>query len=1003
MNGIIKKHFFLYRFLLILLLSLSAFGQTTSFNTSQEVQFLSRRLTTKNGLPQDTIHAVTQDKSGYIWIGTDNGLVRFDGVKTHLFNHLNTPNLKNNSISVLLAPDDGSLWIGTAGGGITRYKDGKFQCYSTSSGLSSHFISAITEDHLKQVWVGTVGGGIARFREGRFISFATKNALPDSTINALCPGRGGCLWVGTSKGLSRLEKEKCTLFTTADGIADNFVTALYEDSRGVLWVGTMDGLSALENSNRITFRTKQGLSGNMITSVCEDRRGHLWVATDTGLSRLIVTRRFPSTDTRVESFSAANSPLNHFSRKSLTRVFQDREGNLWIGSSGAGLTSLHPRRLAAVTEENGLSRNHVTCLYQDKTPTMWVGTHGGGLNRINGTNFRAYTTADGLPGNIINTVLSRENNTLWVGTSRGLALFKDNTFTPYTHSKGFPVEGVRVLFEDHAQALWIGTYGGGLIHLKDNGNPNANNTPVTIYTTQQGLSNNYVLSIAEDKNQVLWIGTNKGLNRFHNGTFQTFFKEEKEDRTKNSARNNTRNNTEDNAEENTEDNEKGNAEDNGNDYGNDNGKDNGKDRKRTRFPRLSNETIFDIYPDDDGVLWIATNGGGLNRFYQGYFTHYTTQCGLYGDTIYRIIEDQKGNLWFSSNKGIFTVSLRQLNQMARGTLSYLSCRYFGEEDGMPGTVCTGGFQPAGTKTPNGELWFPTTSGIVRMGLGDGPKNTIEPPVIIEDLKADFNSVDLTQPSQLPVGTQKVEIYFTALSFTAPRKVKFRYRLKGYSENHPDDWQMTLSRGPAVYHDLPPGLYIFQVTACNNDGLWNRDPAQLEFSIAPSFLDTIWSYLLAALMLASVGIGLYWAAERRKRIEEDDERYQASNLSKPRARMYTRKLVTYMKEEKPYLDPNISAAALAEALDIPLKHLSQVINQQLNRNFKHFVNEYRIQEAKIRLLDPREQDFVLLKIALDVGFNSKSAFNAAFKKFTGTSPSQYRKKAADDAHKNKKKK
>lgn len=898
-------------------------------------QYISHYLTSKNGLPQNTIYSITQDNDGYIWIGTDEGVIRFDGIKFQHYNKLNTENIKNNSITSLFIAHDGTLWMGTFGGGITLYhhKTKTFTSYTTQNGLPNDFIWTITEDNENNIWIGTVGHGLIRFKNNTFQTFSTSQGLSNNIVNAVFKDHNNTLWIGTENGLNRLNPDSTfKTYTTRHGLPDNNVMAGLEDNRGILWIGTANGLTAIKGDTFITFTTRHGLSNNLVRAIHQDKQKNLWIATDGGLNRIVKGERFPGT-VKIEPFGSTDDRVVN----SLMTIFEDREENLWIGSSGDGLAILHQRKLRTYTTADGLARHHTKSVFQDTGGGVWIGTNGGGLNVVKDGKIKTYTTRHGLGDNFINSICDDEQGNIWIGTGRGLSLFSPgkDTFLTYTRANGLPSDSIRVLHDDQAGNLWIGTYGGGLtrFHKKDK--------TFFTFTVENGLSNNFVLSIAEDKKNRLWVGTNKGLNRLENNKIRTY----------------------------------------------------------TRADGLSGDVINDIYPGPGNILWLGTNGGGLNRFNykKGTFTHYTRKSGLLSNVIYRIIEDDNGDLWMSSNKGIFTVSLRELNFMAAGNRSYLSFKYFGEADGMKSPVCSGGFQPAGMKTTDGRLWFPTIKGIVIIDPRTINYNNVEPPVFIERLVVDgvtrLSHISRMfplrgQPIRFPSETSKIKISFTALSFTAPRKVRFRYRLKGYS----DTWVETGSREQVVYSDLPPGRYTFEVIACNNDGLWNTRRTTAKFVIMLPFHETIGFYLIVVLVLTLGGLWLYRLPERRvKQKVEDERKYEASTLTPAKVRSYSSKLVKLMEKDKRYLESDLSSAKLAESLGISRKHLSQVINQQFNLNFKNFINKYRVEEAKKKLLDPKEQDFVLLKIALDAGFNSKSVFNEAFKKFTGMSPSEYRKK------------
>ncbi|MCP4216259.1 MAG: helix-turn-helix domain-containing protein [bacterium] len=893
-------------------------------------RYISHRLTTRDGLPQDTVYDIAQDKDGYIWIGTDVGLVRYDGINYIYYTRSNTKELLNNSITALLAARDGTIWIGTFGGGITLYKEKSFYSYSSKNGLPNDFICIIVQDAAGFIWLGTNGGGLIRYKNEQFDVFTTADGLSSNIIHSLADDHKGNLWVGTKSGLNRINASAISTYATG-GIADHKVMAVFPDSMGILWVGTVNGLMAFKGNKTVRFTTANGLSNNIIRSLFEDGLGNFWIATDAGLNRIDARHRsrLIREDIEIEPFSFEYGGTPN----SLMRMFEDREGNLWIGSTGAGLNILHHRKLRSYGTANGLAHNYIKAVYQDSAGAMWIGTNGGGLNCMKGGTMRTFNTADGLAGNFVNSITADKTDTLWVGTDRGLSRYRDGAFTTFSKTQGLAGESIRVLHCDRAGTLWLGTYGGGLIRFDEKKNS------FTAFTTREGLSDNFVLCISEDNGGTLWIGTNKGLNSFKDGTI----------------------------------------------------------RKYTETDGLSGQMVYDILPDREpgqgrgAVLWIGTADGGLNYFKDGVFTGFTSRNGLFSNTIYRIIKDNKEDLWMSSNKGIFTVPMRELHQMLRGKRWYLNCTHLEETDGMKSAVCTGGFQPAGIKTVNGHLWFPTLQGVVVLDPQTLVYNTVEPPVLIERILVDGMTRHKGELLELPGASETVKITFTGLSFTSPRKVRFRYRLKG---GH-DDWRETVSRW-AEYSRLPPGDYTFEVKACNNDGVWSSKAASVVFRIQSTFFQGFWFYFLVALVLTGAGAWYYWrpAGAYRQEEAEQEQKYQASSLVTPKARMYSRKLVQLMEQEKPYLDAELTSAGLAETVGISRKHLSQVINQQFNMNFKNFLNKYRVEEAKKKLVDPAEQDFVLLKIALDVGFNSKSVFNEAFKKFTGMTPSQYRKKEAE---------
>lgn len=915
--------FFLKVFVLILLhlrmgpVSLFSLDPDTAIDN-----YIIRVWSMRTGLPQDSVYAIVQDKDGYIWLGTDEGAVRSDGIRFDVFNRKNTKAIKNNSITTLFSASDGMLWLGTLGGGITVYKDGNFINYNREHGLPSDFIWSITEDREKNIWIGTTGGGLTRFKDDEFTTYQKIDGLANNIVKVVREDHEKKLWIGTEDGLTVMDNSKAKPvfknFHVEDGLADNVITSIFEDSKKNLWIGTENGLNRRTNDTFYSY-TRPGdfLTNNIVHAIHEDKDKHLWIATERGLIRL--------KGDKVERLTLVEG----LSDNSLLTLFEDREGNLWIGTSGKGVNMLHDKKFTVYTKKDGLSEDTIKAIYEDKKGRLWVGTNGGGLNRMINGNIRTYSTRNGLNSDLVNSVRGNDRGKLWIGTGRGLNLYENGVYTGLLPGRGDEALTPTVIsiHEDIERNLWVGTFGVGLYVYKED----------AFYRVSagRGLENNFVSCIAEDKTGNIWVGTNNGLTRISrgDGSVESLFAEEN--------------------------------------Y-----------KTYSLAEGMSDDMIYDIYIDSDEILWIGTNGGGLNRFENDRFTVYDSDSGLFSDVVYRILEDDTGKLWMSSNKGIFTTAKNDLDKLTKGEIARLPCTYFQEDDGLLSSVCAGGFQPAGWKGKNGILYFPTNRGIAAINPAKVKKNEISPPVVIENVIVDGVNVDKKRVSKLPAGTKNIEFGFTALSFTAPGKVKFSYRLTGY-ENR---WHETPARDPVVYRGLTPGKYKFKVIACNNDNTWNYKGAVYSFSIKYKLVQKVWFQFLVLFLLLFFLVFSY----RYRKNREKKGKYSASTLESWKSQHYLQKLLSLMEKEKPYRDPEITVEKLSNMLDISEKHLSQILNERLQLNFNNFVNKYRVEEAQKKILDPKEKDFVILKIAYDVGFNSKSAFNAAFKKFTQMSPSEFRK-------------
>jgi ligand-binding sensor domain-containing protein/serine/threonine protein kinase len=723
-------------------------------------------------LPQNTVLAITQTRDGYIWIGTYEGLVRFDGTKFTTFDNRNTKEIKSNAIFVLYEDGAGTLWIGT-NDGLCYLKNGKFFIYTTKDGMLDDSVRAICGDRAGNLWVGT-DRGLNKFKDGKFIVYTTGEGLSNNSIRAIFEDRAGNLWIGTSAGLSRLKDEKFTVYSAKDGPLNSPIRAIYEDRSGNLLIGTNGGgLFSFKDGKVInSYTTRDGLSNNFVYQILEDRDGNLWLATNGGgLCRF--------RDGKFKSYTTKDGLLNDLVRS----IYEDREGSLWVGTNG-GLNRLKDTIFTSYTTREGLSNDNVRTLYENRDGSLWIGTDGGGICRFKDGVFTTFTTKDGLVNDGVRAFFEDHEGTIWIGTTGGLSRLKDGRFTNYSTKNGLSNDFVYSLCEDRAGNLWVGTAGGGLNRFRDG--------QFTVFTTKDGFSNSSVRAIYEDRDGNLWFGTTGGgLYCFKGGKFNNY----------------------------------------------------------TMKDGLSNDNVLALYEDRNGDLWIGTNGG-LNRFKGGKFRAYTTKEGLFDNTAFQILEDGKENLWISSNRGIFRVSKKDLDSLDRGAIKSFNCVVFGKADGMGANQCNGASQPAGCRTSDGRLWFPTIKGVSMIDPENIKFNSLPPPMVIDLVIADDQLLDLSKKAILSPGMEKFEFHYAGLSFLTPHKVKFRYKLEGFDK----EWVEADVRRTAYYTNIPPGDYQFRVIACNNDGVWNEKGASYSFLMPPPLWRTWWAYLLYIISIVGIGYG-----------------------------------------------------------------------------------------------------------------------------------------------------
>ena len=887
-------------------------------------RYIATAWTIEKGLPQNSVLSLIQTRQGYIWFGTQSGLVRFDGVTLKIYNQWNTPGLKNDRILALYEDKNGVLWVGTDGGGISRMKDRVWQSYNTKDGLSHDTVNVITGDNENNLWIGT-GYGLNRLTKGKIKGYTPVDGFPGYPVNTLVVRGDGTLWVGSGSSVRRMKNNKLQTVPFENDLFPHEVTVLYEDRSGTLWIGAENNLYYLEKGKIKEYKTPDNiaaLSGIPIKTITEDSSGTLLMGTDgEGFYRL--------KDKQVTFITTSLGLPDDY----IYSLLEDHEGNIWLGTYTNGLVRLKTAVVNTITAGNGLPENRVKTVLRDDKGYLWVGTDRKGLAKVKIKNNAAvvtqtFTTADGLSGNKITSLCLDGKKNLWIGTTNGLNKLEQGKIRVYTSGDGLSSGHITAIFyPDRPGTLWIGTVQG--LNRFDG-------ERFTSYRKSSGFSpgKTRIRTLGADSQGNLCAGTSRGLFLL---------------------------------------------------------KDQGGG------PLAPNRDILAFYRESNGDLWIGTNGSGLIRYKGGnpaFRTDYTIDSGLPANYIFSITGDKRGSLWMSSYRGVYRVSKRDPGTGSPCGITVVS---FDEEEGMGSRECALGGQPAAWKTPGGRLFIPTVKGVavfdtVAITAGGKP-----PAVIIEDVFADNRSIIKTKENKrtLPPGSRVVEFYFTALSFTAPGKVRLKYKLEGFDTQ----WKEVSpgQKRAAFYLNLPAGRYCFHVTACNHAGIWNRSGARFNFDIKAPFYKHPGFYLAVLLGLAILAGGayLYFLKKTKTPVKDEKkeplEKYKTSALLPETVETVLPQLTRMMNEEKLFLEPDLNLQKLSQKLNVHYNHLSRIINEHLGKSFNDYINSLRIEEAKKKLADPGEIQKTILEIAYDTGFYSKSVFNTAFKKFTGMTPSQYRKK------------
>ncbi|HQU86700.1 MAG TPA: two-component regulator propeller domain-containing protein, partial [Pyrinomonadaceae bacterium] len=731
---------------MICIFSLDFFGQTIGTNNifGRYRQFVWQD---QHGLPQNGISTIVQTPDGYLWLAIAEGVVRFDGVKFTAFDTGNTPEIKSNNVQALTVARDGTLWIGTYGGGVTSLKNGVFRNFSLEQGLSDSHIKFLFEDSKNNLWIGTDGGGLNLYRDGKFTVFTKKDGLPDDNIRAVAEDADGNIWVGSGEGLTRIANGKFTIFKAADGLAGNNVVALLRDRENRLWIGGADGLSVLEDRKFRTFGEVDGIKQTEIQTIA-----------------------------------------------------QDRDGTLFFGTSENGLYRKNGEKFELVNTESGLVNNNIQSVFADKFGDLWLGTSGGGLAQLHLGKFKNYTISDGLKGEMVGAVFADSSGAVWVGTDEALSRFKDGKFTEIKMPDGTPIKNVSQITQDASGNFWLSANDrevGQIVFRFDEVSekieiiPNENFSRASVVLAERDgniwfgtgydglhrigadgsakhfrkadwLADEYITNLFQDKNGAIWIGTLNGLSRLEGEKFTTF----------------------------------------------------------SAADGFSGKHILSFHEDSRGNLWIGTHGEGLFRFRDGKFSVVTSRDGLYDNLAFRILEDDRGNLWMSGNKGIYRTEISELEDFFDAKRKTVESFSYGATDGMISRECNGA-SPAGTKTADGKLWFPTVKGVV---VVDPNQTDSQPPsvmlesVLIDDKTASFGDFVEMLPEQ-----ENLEIGFSAISWNRPQQVRFRYKLEGLDT----DWTEAGTRRTAYFPHIAAGNYTFRVIADNGEGVWNETGKSLK--------------------------------------------------------------------------------------------------------------------------------------------------------------------------------
>ena len=519
--------------LLLIMVSFSAHALDPALKLSQ---YVLDNWQIPQGLPQSSAQAIARTPDGYLWVGTQEGLARFDGMRFVVFDHANEPAIPDKHISVLYVDAAGRLWIGTRAG-IARYDQGRFESLSVMPALAHAFVRAIAQGKQGRIWVGTERG-LFGIGDGPAVSFDSTSGLPDSRIRTLLEDRDGVLWVGTAGGSQRFDGSRFE-YLLFGGTASEQITALHQDMQGTVWLGTDNGSLYRYTEGRFSVVAGPGRLGSIVRALTSDRDGNLWIATHGGgLVRW-----------RDGNFSALAT--NQFAASELSALLVDDEGSLWVGSHGEGLLRLRNGKFVSAGEPEGLQGNltwtitprsaggvwvgsdgglssyvdgsfqhiaapkgqdhvRVRTIVEDRAHALWVGTQGAGAYRYDQHGTTAFDNSRGLAGNTVIAMLEDRQGRIWVGSNQGLDLIDQGVVSSQQSLlPGADRSAVHLIYEDISGKLWVGTETRGVFIVGPDGTQH--------FGAADGLPSDWITAIHEDERGTIWLGTTDGLAAWHGG------------------------------------------------------------------------------------------------------------------------------------------------------------------------------------------------------------------------------------------------------------------------------------------------------------------------------------------------------------------------------------------------------------------------------------------------------------------------------------------------------
>jgi signal transduction histidine kinase/ligand-binding sensor domain-containing protein len=733
----------------------------------------------QDGLSTGAPSAMTQTVDGYLWIGTENGIARFDGVRFTPWTALSGSKLPSSKIVDLLGGRDGSLWISTASG-LSRWHNGALTSFIHDP---VNNFEPLVEARDGSIWVvreervGTAIVTVCRVAGSVLQCYRDSDAIPPGVYTAIAAeDTSGDLWIGSQTSLVRWKPGSSSVYTppALSSHAGVGISGIAAEPDGALWVGMAlrgRGLGLQQFTHGVwkPFVVSGFDSSTLeVQTVSLDRNNSLWIGTaDQGIYRIFRGQ--------VDHFGSSDG----LSSDNVRRFLEDHEGNMWVTTS-RGIDCFHDVRVVSISKREGITVAEADSVLAARNGAVWIGG-ADGLNVFHHDTVTSIHAPKGVPGNQYTSTYEDHLGRVWIGIDNTLWMY-DGAFHRVTRGDGQDTGVIVDIAEDVDNNIWAERIGPQRVLLRIRGLTVEEEFPASLIPPAH--------TIAADRESGIWLGLLNGdLARLRHGSLDTF-----------------------------------------------------------HFEHTLPSHLLQISVDRDGSVYGATYAG-LVGWRNGIQRTLTTKNGLPCDAIFAFVWDNRRAFWLYTQCGLVQIEAAAIQAWWEHPNARIPLRTFDVFDGVQPQSAP--FRTA-ARSPDGRLWFVNLTLLQMIDPAHLAGNRIVPPVYIEEIIADRRSYPIKERLQLPALTRNLEIDYTALSFVAPQKMRFRYRLEG----HDTTWQDSGTRRQAFYTDLRPGNYRFRVIACNNDGVWNTEGVGLSFSIAPAWYQTNWSFLLSIVVVALAAVSLY---------------------------------------------------------------------------------------------------------------------------------------------------